>query len=172
MKFATVILAAALALGATAASAQGYKVGPLEIAHPWSRATPKGASVGAGYMKITNSGTEPDRLIGGTSAVAQRFEVHEMKMDGGVMKMRPVSGGLEIKPGETVELGPNSSYHIMFVGLKQPLEKGQHIKGTLKFEKAGSVDVEYEVEGIGGSPKNSQAPAKPGMQGMGNMPGH
>src|SRR5690242_7906684 len=107
MKFASLMLAAALALGAGEACAHGYKLGSLEIAHPWSRATPKGASVGAGYLKITNSGTAPDRLMGGTVAVAKRFEVHEMKTENGVAKMRPVVGGLEIKPGATVELGPD-----------------------------------------------------------------
>ena len=74
-----------------------------------------------------------------------------MAMDNGVMIMRPVEGGLEIKPGESVELKPGS-YHVMFMGLKQPLEKGQSVKGTLEFEKAGKVDVEYTVEAIGATP--------------------
>ncbi len=80
-----------------------------------------------------------------------KFEIHEMSMDGGVMKMRPLPKGIEIKPGETVELKPGS-YHLMFVGLKQPFEKGKRVKGTLQFEKAGTVEVEYVVEAIGGSP--------------------
>ena len=67
------------------------------------------------------------------------------------MIMRPVEGGLEIKPGESVELKPGS-FHVMFMGLKQPLEKGQQVKGTLEFEKAGKVDVEYTVEAIGATP--------------------
>ena len=70
-------------------------------------------------------------------------------MDDGVMKMRPLPNGIEIKPGETVELKPGS-YHLMFVGLKQPFEKGKRVKGTLQFEKAGTVDVEYVVEAVGG----------------------
>lgn len=172
MKVAKLFVIAALVFGAGAASAHEYKIGSLEIIHPWSRATPKGASVGAGYMKITNSGTTADRLIGGTSAVASRFEVHEMKMDGGVMKMRPVAGGLEIKPGETVELGPDAPFHIMLVGLKQPLEQGQRIKGTLTFEKAGSVDVEYVVESIGGTPKGWQTSSGGKAHSMEGMSGH
>ena len=93
----------------------------------------------------------PDRLVGGSSAVASRFEIHEMTMVDGVMKMRPL-GGLEVKPGETVELKPGA-FHIMLMDLKQPLEKGQKIKGTLIFEKAGTVAIEYAVEALGaGSP--------------------
>jgi copper(I)-binding protein len=73
-----------------------------------------------------------------------------MTMDQGVAKMRPVEGGLEIKPGETVELKPGS-FHVMLTGLKQPLEKGQKVKATLQFEKAGKVDIEYAVEAVGTS---------------------
>ena len=144
-------LAALLALAAGAASAHEYKIGTLEIGHPWARATPKGASVAAGYLKVTNTGKEADRLIGGSAAFSGRLEVHEMSMEGGVMKMRPLPGGIEIKPGETVELKPGS-YHLMFIDLKQPLEKGQRGKGSLRFEKAGSVEVEYAVEAVGGTP--------------------
>jgi copper(I)-binding protein len=71
------------------------------------------------------------------------------------MKMRPLANGLEIKPGETVELKPGS-YHLMFVGVTQPFEQGKPVKGTLQFEKAGTVDVEYAVESIGGTPKMGQ----------------
>ena len=71
-------------------------------------------------------------------------------MADGVMRMRPLKDGLELKPGETVEL-KSSSFHLMMVGLKQQLQQGQRIKGTLIFEKAGPVDVEYVVEGIGGA---------------------
>ena len=147
----SVLLAAALALAVSSASAHEYKAGSLEIQHPWARATPKGATVAGGYMKITNKGTTPDRLVGGTNAASDKFEIHEMSMDGSVMKMRPLPNGLEIKPGQTVELKPGS-YHLMFVGLKQPFEKGKRVKGTLRFEKAGTVEVEYAVEAIGGSP--------------------
>ena len=71
-----------------------------------------------------------------------------MTMEQGVARMRPVEGGLEIKPGETVELKPGS-FHVMLMGLKQPLEKGQKVKGTLEFEKAGKVEIEYAVEAVG-----------------------
>ena len=99
-------------LSATPALADDVTVGGLKIFAPWTRATPKGAAVGGGYMTITNTGSAPDRLIGGAADIAARFEVHEMSMDNGVMKMRELANGLEIKPGEKVELKPGS-YHCL-----------------------------------------------------------
>jgi len=122
--------------------------GSLKISAAWARATPKAASVGGGYMTITNTGTQPDRLIGGSTPVSNKFEVHEMTMANGVMKMRPVAGGLEIKPGGTVTLAPGG-YHVMFVGLKEQLKEGEHFKATLEFAKAGKVDVDFVIEGMG-----------------------
>src|SRR6185437_2284538 len=146
------------------AQAKDINLGSLKISAPWARATPKGASVGGGYMKITNNGTAPDRLVGGSTDVASRFELHEMKIDNGVMKMRPVTGGLEIKPGQTVELTP-SGYHVMLVGLKHQLEKGQHFKATLEFAKAGKVEVDFAIEGVGAQ-SGGDDHAAPGMGGM------
>src|SRR5437868_12200795 len=140
-----------LAVLATSAQAYDYQIGPIAIDHPWTRATPKNAPVAGGYMKITNTGTTPDRLVGGSTEVAKRFEIHEMKMDGGVMKMRELKDGLEIPPGATVELKPGS-YHIMMMNLSRPLAKGEKVKGSLTFEKAGKVDVEFTVEALGGMP--------------------
>jgi hypothetical protein len=153
------LFAGLLGIVLTTAQARDYKAGSIDIADPWSRATPKGANVAAGYLKMTNNGTAPDRLISGSSDIAPTFEVHEMSMENGVAKMRPVKGGLEIKPGETVELKPGS-FHVMFVGLKKPLEPGEHVKGTLVFEKAGSVSVEFDVRAMGASSGNNM----PGMQ--------
>ncbi|MGO4572093.1 DUF1775 domain-containing protein [Microvirga sp. 2TAF3] len=135
----------AAASGAPAA----IKAGNLTIEQPWSRATPGGAKVGGGYVRITNTGKEPDRLIGGSFPPAEKVELHEMAMTDNVMRMKPVEGGLEIKPGATVELKPGG-YHLMFMNLKEPLKDGQTIKGTLVFEKAGPVEVEYAVRGMGG----------------------
>ena len=126
------------------------KAGPLNLEQPWSRATPGGAKVGGGYLSITNTGAAPDRLVGGSFPLASKVEVHEMRMEGDVMRMKPVEGGLEIKPGATVELKPGG-YHLMFMDLKEPLKEGQKVKGTLVFEKAGSVEVEYAVRGMGGA---------------------
>jgi copper(I)-binding protein len=150
MKKLGIFVAGAIVLSSTA-YADDYKVGALEIDHPWSRAVPKGATVAAGYMTIRNTGAEPDRLVSGSTPVASKFIVHEMSMDKGVMKMRPVQGGLEIKPGETVELKPQSS-HVMITGLKQPIEKGKPFKASLVFEKAGAVEVDFSVEGVGATP--------------------
>ena len=142
------LLAVALSMWAGDAIAEDYGIGTIEIAAPWTRATPKGANIAGAYMTLRNKGTAPDRLVGGTAAVAGRFEVHSMVMEQGVAKMRPVEGGLEIKPGETVELKPGS-FHVMLMGLKQPLQKGEKVKGTLEFEKAGKIDIEYAVEALG-----------------------
>ena len=150
------LLAAVLALVPGVIAAHDFKLGSLEIGHPWARATPKGASVAGGYLKITNKGTTPDRLVSGTAAFARRFEIHEMKMVDGVMQMRPLPAGLEIKPGETVELKPGS-YHLMFMALKDPLKQGETVKGTLTFEKAGTVAVEYKVEAIGAAPSGHRS---------------
>ncbi|MEA2916767.1 MAG: periplasmic copper chaperone [Bradyrhizobium sp.] len=153
------LIAAALALAAPSAFAHDYKAGAIEIDHPWARATPRGATVAAGYFKLTNTGSTPDRLVGGTSEAAGRVEIHEMTMADGVMRMRPLKDGIELKPGASVEL-KSSSFHLMMVGLKQQLQQGQRIKGTLTFEKAGPVDIEYVVEGIGGAPSAAPADSK------------
>lgn len=129
----------------TSAFAHDYKVGDLHIVHPWSRATPAGAKVAGGFMKITNTGKTADRLIGGSAELANLFEVHEMAMNNGVMQMRALDKGLEIKPGETVELKPGG-YHVMFIDIKKPFEEGQKIKGFLTFERAGKVEVEFKIE--------------------------
>ena len=150
MKKFGILVAGVVALS-SGAHANDYKVGGLEIKNPWSRAVPKGATVAAGYVTIRNTGAEPDRLVSGSSPVAGKFEFHEMSMDKGVMRMRPVAGGLEIKPGQSLELKPQS-IHIMMTGLKQPIEKGKPFKGSLVFEKAGAVEVDFTVEGVGATP--------------------
>jgi copper(I)-binding protein len=129
-------------------SAHEFKQGDLVIAHPWTRATPGGATVGVGYVSITNNGKEADRLTGGTFDGADHIEIHEMKMAGDTMKMRQLADGVEIGPGATVKFAPGS-YHLMFVGLTKPIAQGANIKGSLTFAKAGSVAVEYKVESIG-----------------------
>ena len=161
----TALIAAALFALCTIAPAQAADVtaGSLKISAPWARATPNGASVGGAYMTITNTGATADRLVGGSTEIASRLEVHEMSMDNGVMKMRPVAGGIEIAPGQTVKLDP-SGYHIMFFGLKQPLKQGEHVKATLDFAKAGKVDVDFVVEGMGAMSIGGTHPMPGGMQ--------
>jgi copper(I)-binding protein len=152
----SLIAAIFCALIAGNAEAHDYAFGSLEIVHPWARATPKGASIAAGYLSITNKGTAPDRLIGGSAAFAGRLQLHEMKMSADVMRMRPLANGLEIKPGETVEFKPGS-FHIMFLDLKQPLQKDERVKATLVFEKAGTLELEFIVEGLGAVPSGAPA---------------
>ena len=125
-----------------------YKLGALTVTAPWTRATPKGADVAGGYLAVTNSGTQADRLVGGSVTIASRFEIHAMATTDGVMKMRYLDKGLEIKPGETVELKPGG-LHIMMTGLNAPVKQGDEIKGTLVFEKAGTLDVEFTTLGVG-----------------------
>jgi copper(I)-binding protein len=156
------LVAAGLALAP--ALAANYDIGPIHIGDPWARATPKGASSGAGYMTLTNNGSTPDRVSCVSSDVSAECQIHSMTMENGVMKMRPVEGGLEIKPGETVTLKP-SSFHVMLVNLKQPLEQGKAAKVTLKFEKAGTVDVDLPIVAIG-------APAPGATSGGGMMMDH
>jgi periplasmic copper chaperone A len=159
---ALIIAALCAALATSPALAHDYTVGSLKIGHPWARATPKGASVGGGYMKITNTGTASDRLIGGSTDISDSFEVHEMKMEGDVMKMRPVVGGIEIKPGQTVTFDP-SGYHVMFVDLKKQLVQDERFKATLEFAKAGKVDVDFAIEGIGAKSGGGDIPGMGGM---------
>jgi uncharacterized protein YcnI/copper(I)-binding protein len=124
--------------------------GDLMIMAPWTRATPPGAKIAGGYLTVTNNGKQSDRLIGGSFAGGGRIEVHEMSMTDGVMKMRPLNDGLEIKPGATVKLEPGG-YHLMLLDLSKSFAQGEKIKVQLQFEKAGKVDVELDVNAVGAS---------------------
>lgn len=147
MKLYYSLAAAAFLLSAGFATAHEFKAGPLKIGHPWSRATPAGAKVGGGYLSIENTGTAADRLVSVSVPFAARAEVHEMAVKDGVMTMRPLEQGVEVPAGAKVEFKPGG-YHIMFMELKQPLKQGEMMKGTLTFEKAGTVDVEFKVDAI------------------------
>lgn len=150
--FRTLAAIAALAvLWTGAAGAHDYKLGTLEIGHPWARATPPTAPAGGGYMTITNKGTDPDRLVSVKSPAAGMVQVHEMKMEGNVMRMRELEGGLAIPPGSTVALAPGG-LHLMMMGLKVPLKQGERVLVTLVFEKAGTIDVELAVTAMGATP--------------------
>lgn len=138
-----------LVVFAFGAAAHDYTVGSLHIEHPWSRATPKGAPVGVGYLVIENRGSAVDRLLSISSETSGRVEMHEMAVTDGVMRMRPLPKGVEIAPGLTAKFEPGG-LHIMFVDLKRPLEKGDRIKATLNFEKAGAIEIEFVVEAMGG----------------------
>jgi periplasmic copper chaperone A len=138
----------AATLLASAAWAQDYKLASLEISQPWTRATAPTAKAGGGYVTITNKGTVPDRLVAARSAASAKVEIHEMKMDGSVMRMRELEKGLEIPPGATVTLKPGG-YHIMFMELRAPFAKDAKVPVTLVFEKAGTIDVPFTVQAMG-----------------------
>jgi copper(I)-binding protein len=152
MKALAMVMLLLAATGLHAASAQ--KAGDLSIDKAWSRATPRGAKVAAGYLTITNNGNAPDRLVGGTSAAASRVEIHHMAMNDGVMTMRPATEGVAIEPGKTVTFGPGG-YHLMFMEPKAQLKQGDKLSATLEFEKAGKVDVIFDVQSVG-----AQGPAQ------------
>jgi copper(I)-binding protein len=153
-------------ISTTPAQAADYDIGSIHISQPWARATPKGASSGAAYMTITNNRKTADRVSCASSDASAQCQIHTMTMENGVMKMRPVKGGLEIKPGETVMLKP-SSFHIMLMNLKQPLQQGKMVKATLKFENAGTINVEYPIAAVGAA-----APGAPASGGSMMMEGH
>jgi copper(I)-binding protein len=140
-----IALLSLLVMGPIGAFAHEFKVGDIEITHPWARATPKGADVGGGYMTITNHGSQPDRLTAVSSPIAGMVQLHTMVMEGDVAKMRELPDGVEIPPGGSVELKPHS-LHIMFMGLKKPLSEKESFEAELTFEKAGKVTVEFEIE--------------------------
>ncbi|MDJ0932366.1 copper chaperone PCu(A)C [Breoghania sp.] len=144
--------AAAAALSLTfAAQAEPAPItaGDLKIEMPWTRVTPGKAAAGGGFLKITNTGTEADRLVGAFSPRSKRTEIHEMTVKDGIMVMRQVKGGLEIPAGGTLELKPGS-YHVMFMGLPEPFKEGEMIPVTLTFEKTGDVELKLMVQKPGG----------------------
>ena len=145
------IVALGLCRLALPASAHEYKLAALQIGHPWARATAPTAPSAGGFLTITNTGTTADKLITVKTPTADMAQIHEMKMDGNVMRMREVAGGLEIPPGATMTLAPGG-YHVMMMGLKAPLKQGEKVPVTLVFEKAGSIDLELDVVAMGAMP--------------------
>ncbi len=125
--------------------AHDYTSGDLVITHPWSPETPPGARVAGGYLRIANKGRSADTLIAVETAVSGAAEVHEMKMDNGVMRMRALEAGLEIKPGETVELKPGG-FHVMFIDMNRAVPLGERFAATLVFRNAGRIPVDFKIE--------------------------
>jgi periplasmic copper chaperone A len=146
-----ILAAGALSLlAAGAVSAHEYKMGDLLIGHPWARPTAEGAKLGAAYLSIENKGKDADKLVSAESPAAEKAELHESREVNGVMTMRAVTGGIEIKPGALVELKPGG-YHIMLISLRRQLREGDTIPLTLTLAKAGPVSVEIKVEKTGGA---------------------
>ena len=141
------LIAAALSLSPIAALAHEFKAGDLEIAHPWSRATGQSRPA-VGYLKIRNHGQAADRLLGATTRIAEHVMLHANVIENDVAKMSPAEG-IEIPPGGEVILAPKSEYHLMIMGLKQPLAEGDTFPVTLAFEHAGKVDVTFVTAAAG-----------------------
>jgi copper(I)-binding protein len=129
-------------------AAHDYDKGSLSIVHPYARATVGGARTGAGYVRILNQGTTPDRLLSVTADVSERVELHQTVKDGNIMRMQPLPAGIAVPAKGKVELKPGGM-HIMFVGLKRPLKEGTTFDASLQFEKAGKVPVVFLVEAAG-----------------------
>ena len=131
-----------------AASAQdAVTLGALEITGGFRPATLPNAPVGAGYVTITNTGTTDDTLVSAASPVAGVTQIHEMKMEGDVMKMSELADGLVIPAGQSVTLAPGG-LHIMFMQLNQPLVDGTLVPVTLTFATAGAVEIQLAVGSI------------------------
>ncbi len=139
------LLALAL-LAPLPAFAHGATVGDIAVTQPWSRAA--GANgTGAGFLTIRNGGDQPDRLLSAASPIARSVELHSHVREGDVMRMRPVEG-IPVPPGATVTLRPGG-LHVMLIGLKEPLNQGGEVPLTLRFERAGEVQVMLHVGAAG-----------------------
>jgi periplasmic copper chaperone A len=143
------------------ADSSDVTAGDLTIKDAFTRPTLGGATVAVGYATIVNKGTADDRLIAVSSDLSSTSEIHESKMSNGVMEMHELAGGLPIPAGATVSLAPGS-YHIMFVGIKQPVKPGDTIHAVFTFSKAGKVDVAFPAAASPGA----MAPSNGGMKGM------
>ncbi|MBL8536639.1 MAG: copper chaperone PCu(A)C [Hyphomonadaceae bacterium] len=142
---AFIALAAACNAQAPAPAAhQDQASGAIDVQGPWARVSPNGATVAAGYMTISNGTTSDDRLVSASSPRAARVEIHEMTMDGAVMQMRAVEGGLPITAGQSVALEPGGM-HLMFMDITAPFVEGESIPVTLTFETSGVVEIALPV---------------------------
>lgn len=137
------------------AAAHGFTAGTLEIVHPFLRATPPRAAMGAGYLVIKNTGTASDRLLGIETSAARRVAFHQSIIEDGIAKMRPIEGGLEIPSAGEYRLGEDGS-HAMLVDLTGPISERELIEGTLIFERAGRVEMYFEVESAGATLSSAQ----------------
>ncbi len=120
------------------------EIGSLKITDAWTKAMLPGQPVGGGFLSVENKGAEADKLLSVSSGVSPDVQIHEMKMEGDVMKMRELEEGLDIPAGAKVELTPGG-LHLMFMAMKEPFMEGGKIKIKLKFEKAGEVEVTLPV---------------------------
>jgi periplasmic copper chaperone A len=158
MRVLLYVVATALLIASTSfAFAQDTSI---QIEQPWSRATPAGAGTGAVYLTVNNKSHDADRLLSASSDVAEKSQIHEMKVVNGIMEMREITGGVPVPAGGSIVLKPGS-YHVMLVGLKKPLKAGETISLTLDFEKAGKVSITVPIRAMGAGHDD--------MPGMGHM---
>ncbi|MGE5171185.1 MAG: copper chaperone PCu(A)C [Rudaea sp.] len=141
---------------AAPAAAADYTLKDLRILHPYARPTPPGARSGGIYLVVENVGKEADRLVGAASPAAKIAEIHSMRMEGNVMRMRPIAA-LDIPPGGKATLAPGG-YHVMLSDLHAPLVAGTTVPLTLEFEKAGTIEVRADVEAAGAAHAGGNAP--------------
>lgn len=129
------------------AAGQRFAAGDITVSGAYTRAMLPRAAAAGGYLSIANAGAAADTLESVSSAAATRVEVHQMRLEGDMMKMAPVEGGLEIPPGGSVALMP-SGYHLMFMGIAAPFAEGQCVVVTLHFARAGALEVALNVGGV------------------------
>ena len=125
----------------------GAALAQVQIDNAWSRATAPGAKIAAGYMVIRNDSAQPDRLIGASSPLAARVEMHVHIKDGDIVRMREVKG-YDVPAKASFELKPGGA-HLMFVDIKRPFKEGEKVPAKLRFEKAGELSVEFNVGRLG-----------------------
>jgi len=148
-----VYLVAALGLAlSNSLLAQNALVGPIKIEHAYTRATMPGQQVAGGFMKIENKSGPADQLVSASSSIAGEVQLHEMSMEGSVMKMRQVKD-IAVPAGGSVELKPGG-LHLMFINIKAPLAAGETVPVKLKFAKAGEVEVSMPVNVMGQNVKH------------------
>jgi len=146
----SLVFCCAMAMSSAALCADSYLADSLRIDHPFARATPPGAKTGGVFVTIDNASNQSDRLLRASTPIAAGVVLHQMVVDGGVMKMRAVPS-LEINPGGRLELRPNG-YHLMLLDLKQPLKVGEKFPLTLTFERGGAILISVVVEDVGAMP--------------------
>jgi copper(I)-binding protein len=144
------IIAGALALASVAIPAKAQNAapgGPIAIEDAWARATPGGATTAAIYLTLANHGDAEDRLIACATPVAREVQIHAMTVEGDIMRMGAVSGGILLPPHRTVALKPGG-YHLMLIGVKAPLKAGATVALTLRFARAGAITVHVPVKAL------------------------
>ncbi len=141
-----VVLTAAALLGLAVALPAHAQSPTVEVTEAWARATTSSARSGGAFLTLKATGAA-DRVVSASSPVAEKVELHETIRDGNVMRMREVPQ-LLVPAGEKVVLQPGGQ-HIMLIGLKKPLNRGESFPVTITFEKAPAVTVTVTVQAAG-----------------------